>query len=382
MDFGFSDEQESFRDSVRGWARSKLAPGYLERSRRGEFPREVYEQMGEMGLLGIILPPEHGGQGGDHVSAGIAAEEVGYADFSCTFFILSALIATHALFEHGGPEAAEWGRRTLAGETVVAAALTEPAAGSDLAAVSTRAERIPGGWRISGEKSSISLAAAADAALVLARTEAGSGARGTGLFLVPLDDPRVGLQMFEDPGFRAVGRGAFAFDGVEIPDGLRLGADGRGFHSIMGIFDFTRPFLGLMCLGCARASLDEAEEYVKVREAFGRPIAKHQGVAFPLAEHDTYMRAARWICYEALWRRDRGLRHTKEAATAKWFAPKVAFEAAHEALLLHGNVGYTTEVALPQRMLDIMSCEIGDGTAQIQKAVIARDLLGAEFKSY
>lgn len=381
MDFSFTPEQDAFRKTVREWARARLAPGYLERSRLGAFPRDVYQEMGRMGLLGIIAPEEAGGQGADHVTAGIAAEEVGYADFSMAFLVLAGSTG-EAIYRLGSEEAQSWGSRIIRGQAVAAFALTEPGAGSDLANVRTRAEKIPAGWRITGEKSSISLAEAADLALVLVRTDDEAGARGTGLFLVPLDDPKIGRQSFDDPGFRSIGRGSLMFDGVEVPESARIGTEGRGFHAIMQLFDFTRPFLGLMCIGCAQASLDDAAEYARARQAFGKPIGRNQGVAFPIAEHDTYLRSARWICYEALWRRDRGLPHTKEAATAKWYGPKVAFDAAHDALLLHGNVGYTTESPFAQRMLDIMSCEIGDGTAQIQKSVIAREILGREFKPY
>ena len=382
MDFSFTPEQEAFRKTVRDWARTRLAPTYLERAKRGEFPRDIWQEMGRMGLLGILAPEEMGGQGADHVTAGIAAEELGYADFSVAFFPLAGAIGAEGLVQMASPEVQEWGRRLIAGDAVIAVALTEPGAGSDLANITTKAEKVPNGWRITGEKSSISLVGGADAALVLVRMAGEEGARGTGLFLVPLDDPKIFQQKFDDPGFRPVGRGALTFDGVEVPDALRLETDGPGFHTIMRIFDFSRSYLGLMCTGCAQASLDEAAEYAKTRIAFGKPIAKNQGVAFPLAEHDTFIRAARWICYEALWRRDQGLPHTKEAATAKWFGPKTAFDAAHDALLLHGNVGYTTEAPYVQRMMDIMSCEIGDGTAQIQKAVIAREILGREFKPY
>lgn len=382
MDFGFSVEQDAFRKSVREWAQTKLAPDYLERARSGRFPRDIYRAMGEFGLLSLLAPEEFGGQGADFVTLGIAAEELAYADFTCASFLLFAALASEALLKLGSDEAVALGRRVLTGDAVVAIAVTEPGTGSDLAHVRTRAQRTSTGWCISGEKSSISLSAVADAALVLASIEPTSGARGTGLFLVPLDDDRIARQTFEDPGFRSAGRGALAFNDVEIPANYQLGTEGRGFHEVMRLFDFSRPILGLACLACAQASLDDAAEYVKVREAFGQAIGKFQGVAFPLAEHDTYARSARWICYESLWRRDRGHPHTREAAAAKWYGPKVAFEAAHDALLLHGNVGYSTESPFPQRMLDIMSCEIGDGTAQIQKAVIAREILGNEFKSY
>ncbi len=377
MDFALTPEQEAFAKAVREFAPRELAPGYLQRAQRDAFPRDVYRRMGELGLLGITAPEGAGGQGADRVTAGMAAEEIAYADFNVAFFVLVGALGSDLLTQLGSEEVRAWGARVIAGEAVVAAALTEPGAGSDLAGITTRAERAPGGWHLSGEKSSISLAGAADAALVLARVE-----DGYGLFLVPLDRPGIARQVFADPGFRPIGRGALRFDGVEVPEAMRFAEGGRGLQVILNTFDFTPSVLGLMCLGCAQASLDEAAEYAKVRQAFGRPIARFQGVAFPMAEHATLLRAVRWVCYEALWRRDRGLPHTKAAAMAKWFAPQAAFAAAHEAILLHGNVGYTTESSLVQRMLDIMSRQIGDGTAQIQKAVIAREIFGRELRPY
>jgi cyclohexanecarboxyl-CoA dehydrogenase len=382
MDFGWTAEQEAFRKTVRDFGRNELAPGYLERAQGDEFPIAMYRTFAALGLLGLVAPVEAGGQGADRVTAGIAAEELGYADFNCSAFLLHSGLVSELLFGLGSEEAWELAKRVIAGDTIVAVALTEPGAGSDLAAATTTARRVKGGWRLSGEKSSISLAANADAALVLARVQKDKGRPLHSLFVVDLNEARVARQVFRDPGFRPLGRGALAFDDVLLPEASCLVRDGQGFQAIMHLFDFSRVLIALMCIGCAQASLDEASEYAKVRHAFGRPIATFQGVAFPIAEHSAHLQATRLLCYEALWRRDQGLPHTKEAAMVKWLGPQVALAAAHDAMLLHGNVGYTTEAPFVQRMLDIMACEIGDGTAQIQKLVVAREILGREFRAY
>jgi cyclohexanecarboxyl-CoA dehydrogenase len=379
MNFGWEPEQQALREMVRAHARKELAGGYLERARRDVFPTDVHRRLADLGLLALLLPESRGGQGGNCTAVGVAVEELAYADFNAAFLTLMGAAASALAVAADSASASVEFERVAKGELVLAVALTEPDAGSDLASVRTTALRKGRDWVIEGEKASISLALASDLAVVLARLD---GQERSGVFLVPLDAPGVSRHPTPDPGFRPIGRGSLHFDAVVVPDELRVAHDERGLQAMLHLFDFTRPALGLMCVGAAQASLDEAAEYAKQRHAFGQPIAKFQGVAFPLAEHHSYVHCARLICYEALWRRDHGLGHTREAAIAKWLGPQISRAAAHEAALLHGNIGYSTEAPYIQRMLDIMSLEIGDGTAQIQKSVIARELLGREFRPY
>ena len=205
------------------------------------------------------------------------------------------------------------------------------------------------------------------------RTPAG----GSTAFLVELDDT-VSRQRFKDPGWRPVGRGALTFDGTFVPTENRLSEEGRGFHRVMGLFDLSRPVIALMACGAAQRALDMTIEYVKARSAFGRTISHFQGVSFVLAEHDTRLELTRALGYRTIGLRMAGLPHTRQAAMLKWWGPSTAVEAIHDCVLLHGHVGWSEELPLQQLMRDVSGMEIGDGTPQIQKLVIARQLLGRD----
>ena len=221
------------------------------------------------------------------------------------------------------------------------------------------------------------MATEADHLLLFARTDATqSGAGGVSAFVVPLDSEGISRTQFDDVGSRAVGRGSIFFDDTLISPEFLLGRENDGFRQVMRGFDFSRALIGLQVLASAEASLKETWEFVCEREAFGNPIAKYQGVTEPLAEAETLLQAAKLMCYKTLWLRDQGLAHTKEAAMCKWWAPKVAFDTIHQCLLLHGHSGYSHDLPHQQRLRDVMGLQIGDGTAQIQKMIIARETIG------
>ena len=197
---------------------------------------------------------------------------------------------------------------------------------------------------------------------------------GISCFVVPLDATGVSRAPTLGMGCLPLGWGSINFDGVFVPRDLMIGEEGSGFGSVMHHFDFSRPALGLLCLGAARASLDEAIAFANDREAFGQPIVKFQGVSFPIAEHATYLEAARWLCYRALWLRATGQPHTAVASMSKWWPPVVAKDAIETSMKIHGHLGYSTELPLQQRLRDVMAYLIADGTAEIQKRVIAAEL--------
>jgi len=383
VEFQFTGEQEELIRTLRAFARKELAPYSQRWDRTGEFPSGAWRRMGELGLFGLRAPAEYGGHEADLLTVGIATEEIARGDFTATYGIQLAGLAGEIVGRNADPEVAKrWLPRVVQGEAVMALGLTEPGAGSDAANLACRAERVDDEYVITGEKSGISLGMAAESAIIFARTDAGANARGVTAFLVPLDLRGVSRSPLRDLGSRALGRAVLSFDHVRIPTAHRLGAEGTGFYQVMRGFDYNRVIIALACLGSAQASLEATIAYVKERRAFGRPLAQFEGVSFPIAEAATYIDAARWLCYRALWLADRGLPYTKEAAMVKWWAPKLSVETIHQCLLLHGHYGYTDELPFEQRLRDVIGLEIGDGTAEVMKIVIARELMGRESLPY
>jgi cyclohexanecarboxyl-CoA dehydrogenase len=382
VDFAFTEAQQEFARVVRAFALEELAPKYAHWDRTGEFPAEQWRKMGELGITGICLPEVYGGQQADCVTAGIAAEEVSRGDFNCGYALIENCLNGEILRHASEATKAAWLPGMARGDYIVAIAVTEASGGSDAAGMQARAVRHGDAYTLSGEKSGISMVMPADAVLVFAKTDVGAGARGVSTFLVPTDLPGVSRTPLKDMGERAIQRGSLFLDQVQVPRDYLIGEEGQGFYLVMNAFDYSRVIIALMCIGAAEQSLDETIAYVKQREAFGRPLAKFEGVSFPIAEHATMIEAARWLCYRALWLRDQGLPHSKEAAMVKWWGPKVAVDAIHECLLLHGHYGYTQDLPHEQRLRDVIGLEIGDGTAQVSKIVVARELFGREFLPY
>jgi cyclohexanecarboxyl-CoA dehydrogenase len=374
VDFSLTEEQESIVATASAFAREELAPGYREREETGVLERSLVRRMGELGLIGAELPEALGGQGADYVTSGLIMEAIARGDFNVAYVQLLGSLNAHILANNMDPKVAgDWIRRICAGESLVALALTEPGHGSDAAAIELVARARGDRYVLTGEKTSISFADQADVAVVFARTgTAAERARGISAFLVPMDLPGITTTRFHDAGEHAIGRGSIFFDEVEVPVRHLIAAEGQGFSQVMQGFDFSRALIGLQCLAVAADSLGETWAYIEQRQAFGRPLADFQGLTFPLAELETYVEAARQLCYKTLWLKSAGKPHTKEAAMCKWWAPKVAFETVHQCLLAHGHAGYSRELPFEQRLRDVMGLQIGDGTAEIMKLIIVR----------
>ena len=376
MDFSLSPEQQALVDSAGRFARNRLAPGYRAREKAERIEREVVREMGSMGLLGPELPESVGGMGLDCLTSGLLLEQIAYGDFNVSYVNLLTSLCGQIVANYARSDATRlWLAQVLSGEKLIAIALTEPSAGSDAARLKLRAVRDGGDFLLSGEKTSISMATQADVAVVFARTgQEAERAHGISAFLVPLQQAGITRTTFDDIGTRPVGRGSIFFDAVRVPGEMMLGDEGRGFVQVMQGFDYSRALIGIQCMGVARASLDEAWRYTREREAFGKPIGEFQGVTFPLAEAETYYEACRALCLRTLWLKDQGLSHTAEAAMCKWWAPKVACEIIHQCLLTHGHGGYGGDYAFGQRYRDVLGLQIGDGTANIMKNIIARKM--------
>lgn len=380
MDFRLTDEQELVANTISSFARDELLPRYAHWDRVGEFPREQFLKMGQVGLLGLRVPEAFGGGDCDAITAGVAIEAAAAGDFNCCYGILIACFAGEILGRHGHPDVQqEWLPGMAAGSKIICTCLTEPQGGSDAAAIRTRAVRDGDDYLISGEKASITLVMAGDAGIVFAKTNPDAGARGVTAFLVPFDLPGVSRSPYSDLGSRGISRGSVFFDEVRIPARYRIGDEGSAFSGLMQTFDYTRALIGLMCLGAAQQSMAETIEYLKSRTAFGQPLSKFQGVSFPLAEWAAKLEMARWLCLRTLWLRDAGLPHTAEAAMCKMQCPDIAVGTIHQCLLLHGHYGYTQDYPQEQRLRDVIGQQIADGTAQIQKLIVARTLFGKDF---
>jgi len=378
MQFQPTEDQQAFRELAGRFSREKLADSYLERANGHVFDRDLIREMGALGLIGPDLPEEFGGMGQSAVTAGLVTEQVAYSDFNASYVQLLGSLMGGMVAQHASKEiAAEWVPKVISGDAVVGLGLTEPRGGSDAANLILKATKDGKGWRLNGEKTSMSFAAQADVAVIFARTSnPDGGARGVSAFFVDLTTEGVSRTHFDDIGTKPVGRGSVFFDNVYVPDENMMAEQDRAFGSIMAGFDYSRALIGLECVGAAQASVDETWEYVKEREAFGAPLVEYQGVSFPLAEAETQLTMMRQLCYYTLGLRDAGEPHTSQAAMCKWYLPKTCCEIIHQCLILHGHYGYTTDLPHHQRYNDVLGLQIGDGTAQIQKLVIAREKVG------
>ena len=378
MDYALNEQQQAFRETAKRFAREKLAPHYQKRAAEDRIDRKMMKEMGALGLIGADLPEEYGGLGESSITTGLIIEEIAYADFNLSYVPLLASLMGSMISQYASPDIAkEWLPKMTGGDAIVGLGLTEPRGGSDAANLILRAEKSGNGYRLNGEKTSISFSDQCEAAVIFARTgKVEDGARGVSAFFVDLQQSGVTRTHFDDIGTKPVGRGSIFLDDVFVPAECLMAEENKGFSKIMSGFDYSRALIGLECVGPAQASVDEAWQYATERTAFERPIAQYQGVSFPLAEAETQLTMMRQLCYYTLSLRDRRLPHTAEAAMCKWYVPKVACEIIHQCLLTHGHYGYTTDLPFHQRYLDVMGLQIGDGTAQIQKLVIAREKVG------
>ncbi|MCC6433463.1 MAG: cyclohexanecarboxyl-CoA dehydrogenase [Acidimicrobiales bacterium] len=369
------EDLEALAEMAGRFATDRLAPGFTERDHTRTLDPALMREMGSLGLIAPELPEHVGGQGATRVAAGVITEQIAGADLSMSYINLLGSLNAQILLDHGDPAiVTPWLQRLTAGEIMLALALTEPRGGSDAANLVLRATLEGDQYVLNGEKTSISAADQSAAAIVFART-GGAGARGVSAFFVPLDLDGITTSRFDCHGQRAIGRGSIFFDDVRVPVDHRLGGEGQGFVTVMQGFDFSRALIGLQVLAVARAALDETWQYATERQAFGQPLSAFQGVSHRLAEFDTQVEACRLLCYQALWAKDRNLPHSAEAAMVKWWAPKLAYDAIHECLLVYGHAGYDRGV-MEQRLRDVLGFQIGDGTAQIMKTIIARTRVG------
>jgi alkylation response protein AidB-like acyl-CoA dehydrogenase len=379
MDFALSPQHEQIRRTVRDFAEGRIAPVADELERRGEFPMEIIREAAALGLLGVPYPEEIGGTGLDSLAYAITVEELSRVSGSVGIIVSAhTSLGCNPLWLAGTDAQKEQFLRPLAsGEVIGAYGLTEPGAGSDSRGTRTRARREGDCWVLNGSKRFITNAGVAGTYIVTAVTEAEEASGRISAFIVPADTPGFSIgRMEEKMGLHASNTGELLFDECRIPLENLLGAEGEGDKLFLKTLDGGRIGIAAMALGLAQAAYEAASAYAKEREQFGRPIGAFQGVAFMIADMATEIDAARLMTYRAAWLKDQGRSYSTEAAMAKLFASEVAQRATNAAVQVHGGYGYITEYKVERYLRDAKLTEIGEGTSQIQRMVIARNLLG------
>lgn len=374
-----TNAQREFQDSIRDFARNGLSDGAQERAKLEYATEEVLKKLASKGLFGLTTPFKYGGNPRDCVSIGIVFEEVCAVDFSAFSLMLSHVVIPLMMEWANEDIREEWLPWMAKAEKLGCFGQTEPDCGSDAAAIRTEAIRDGDSYVINGEKTSISGGMQADVILVTAKTDPALKAKGVTCFLVPFSTPGISRSRFNDMGANPSGRASIMFDEVRIPASFRIAGEGEGFTKVMNGFDFARVLVILAGVGMAEKTIQDAAEHIKGRKAFGGPISRFEGVSFKLAEAATLIEATRLLCYQALKLRDDGLPHTKEVAMAKWYGGESVTRVIHKLLLLFGWRGYSEALPIEQRLRDTMSVRIGDGTAEIMKLIIAREILGRGF---
>ncbi|MGQ9457198.1 MAG: acyl-CoA dehydrogenase [Anaerolineae bacterium] len=379
MDFALNEEQEMFRRMVREFAEKEVAPRAAETDETGQFPWPIVEKMAALGLMGLPIPEEYGGAGADTLSYAIAVEEIARACGSTAITLAAHVsLACKPLLLFGSEEQKRKYLVPLAqGRWLGAFGLTEPGAGSDAGACKTTAYLDGDEWVINGQKCFITNGSIADVVLIAAVTDKSAGARGISNFIVPKGTP--GFRPGRDEvkmGLRGSVTSELFFEDCRIPADHILGEPGQGFKQFLTTLDEGRISIGAMALGLAQAAFEASVRYSKERVQFGQPIAKFQAIQWMLADTATELDAARLLVYRAAWLKDQGREFVKEAAMAKLFASEVAERACYRAIQIHGGYGYMREYGVERLYRDQRLCAIGEGTSEIQRLVIARQVLG------
>jgi len=378
MDFRPTDDHEMIRRLVRDFAENEAAPGAAERDRDRIWPAELVRKMGELGLMGIAVGEEYGGAGLDYVAYAIAIEELSRVDASLGVIAsVNNSLVCYGLEKFGtAAQKAEILAPLAAGEQLGAFSLSEPGAGSDAAAQKTRAERDGEYYVINGIKNWVTNGPHADTILLMAMTDPAKGHRGITCFIVDTRQPGVSVVKNEDKlGIRSAHSAQMAYDNYRIHQDRVLGEEGMGFRIALTILNAGRIGIAAQAIGIAQGAFDAAREYAKVREQFGQPIGQFQAVGFTLADMATRIKAARLLAWEAATRKDHGEDYVQAAAMAKLYASETAMWTATKAVQIFGSNGYSKEYPVERFFRDAKITEIYEGTSEIQRLVISRELL-------
>ena len=376
--FTLTEDQEQLREVIRKFAAKEIAPNVMRWDEASEFPAEVVQKLGEMGLFGIIFPAEYGGAGLGYVDYMMAIEELSAVDGSIGIIVAAhnSLCTNHIFLAGSEEQRRKYVSKLASGEWLGAWGLTEPGSGSDASAARTTATRTGSGWLLNGSKTFITNGSHADVAVVIAVTDRSQGTHGLSAFLVEKGTPGFRPGRKENKlGLRASDTSELIFEDCALPEENLLGQLGEGFIDAMRILDGGRISIAALSLGIARGALDASLKYVKERRQFGKAIAEFQGIQWKLADMATELDAARLLTQRAAVLKDAGQRVTRESSMAKLYASEVAVRICDEAVQLHGGYGFIKDYPAEKFYRDVKLCTIGEGTSEIQRMVIAREIL-------
>ncbi len=379
MDLSLTDEQKLIAETAREFADGEIAPRARDSDRAGKFDRELATKLGEMGYLGAPVAEDYGGRGLDYLSYGLIVEQVGRADSSARTVVSVQTSLVCGSIERWGTEEQKkkWLPRLCSGEALGCFGLTEPDTGSDAAALHTRAERIDGGWRISGQKMWISMGNVAEVALIFAQTDPEQGHRGLACFLAATESEGYSPQEIHGKlGLRASDTAAISLDGIEVADDAMLGEIGDGFKVAMSALDSGRYSVAAGCVGICQGCVDASVSYSTERQQFGVPIARFQLVQELIADMVVRRDAARMLVRRAGSLKDAGDPSTVATSVAKLYATEAAVQSANDAIQVHGGAGYVDDHPVERYLRDARVTTLYEGTSQIQKLIIGRDATG------
>jgi butyryl-CoA dehydrogenase len=372
-----TEEQRLLRDTARNVAQNLLAPYSAEWDREARFPKEALAELGKLGFMGMLVPEQYGGAGADHVGYALALEEIAAGDGSVsTILSVQNSVGCLPILNYGSEEQKQRFLVPLAkGEKLACFCLTEPQAGSDAAALKTRARRHGNRWVVNGTKQFITSGSTADLAIVFAVTDPAAGRKGISAFVVPTSTPGYRVARLEHKlGQRASDTAQLVFEEMELTPDLLLGGEGDGYRIALSNLEGGRIGIAAQAIGMARAAYEAALAYAKERETFGEKLIAHQAVAFRLADMATQIAAARGLVLDAAGRRDAGEPCLQEAAMAKLFASEMAERVASDAIQIHGGYGYLADFPVERIYRDVRVCQIYEGTSDIQRLIIAREI--------
>ncbi|MBN2364844.1 MAG: acyl-CoA dehydrogenase [Calditrichaeota bacterium] len=378
MDFQFSEEQLAIRDMVRDFARKEIAPHIMTYDEKKEFPFEIIKKLGELGLLGITYPEAFGGAAMGYIEYALIVEELSAVDPSVGLIVAAHnSLGTLHIFTFGSEEQKKrYIPRLMSGETLSAWALTEPGSGSDAKALKTIATRDGDDWVLNGSKTFITNANYSDYHVIIALTDPEKGTRGISAFVVEKGTPGFTISKnLNKLGMRASDTAELFFNNCRVPHENMLGEEGSGFHQAMSILDGGRISIGAMCVGIARGAYESALKYANEREAFGKKVSDFQATKFKLADMAMKIDASRLLIMRSAWMKDNDLPMNLESAMAKLYASEVAVEVANEAVQIFGGYGFIKEYPAEKFYRDAKLGTIGEGTSEILRLVIARELL-------